>query len=62
MLDERVALVQEKNASLGGDVVTGVTGEEVQVVKPIDLARLRKDLSECLEKGIKAVAVSRRAL
>jgi hypothetical protein len=32
------------------------------MVKPIDLARLRKDLSECLEKGIKAVAVSRRAL
>jgi 5-oxoprolinase (ATP-hydrolysing) len=56
-VDERVALVQEKSASLGGDVVTGVTGEEVQVVKPIDLARLRKDLSECLEKGIKAVAV-----
>ena len=27
------------------------------MVKPIDLARLRKDLSECLEKGIKAVAV-----
>ena len=56
-VDERVALVQERSASLGGDVVTGVTGEEVQVVKPIDLARLRKDLSECLEKGIKAVAV-----
>jgi hypothetical protein len=34
MLDERVALVQEKNASLGGDVVTGVTGEEVQWSSP----------------------------
>ena len=56
-VDERVALVQEKSASLGGDVVTGVTGEQVEVVKPIDLAALRRDLSECLDKGIKAVAV-----
>ena len=56
-VDERVALVQDKSERFGGEVVKGVTGEEVEVVKPIDLDKLRKDLLECLANNIKAVAV-----
>ena len=56
-VDERVALVQTGSARLGGDVVTGVTGEEVEVVTPIDLAQLRRDLTQCVQEGITAVAV-----
>lgn len=57
-VDERVALVQDRSELLGGgEVLKGVTGEKVEVVTPVDLAKLRADLTQCLEDGIKAVAV-----
>ncbi|KAF5797773.1 putative 5-oxoprolinase (ATP-hydrolyzing) [Helianthus annuus] len=60
-VDERIELVPdtEKTALNSADlnVVTGVSGERVQVVKPVNEETLRPLLAGLLEKGIKCLAV-----
>ncbi|GAB6023455.1 hypothetical protein CHUAL_008235 [Chamberlinius hualienensis] len=57
-VDERVVLVQEKcQLNIFAPVVTGVTGEKVQILKAIDEEKLKNDLKRILEKGIQSIAV-----
>ncbi|KAI3687397.1 hypothetical protein L1987_81092 [Smallanthus sonchifolius] len=60
-VDERIELVPEfeKTVSESGDpnVVTGISGERVWVVKPVNEETLRPLLHGLLEKGIKCLAV-----
>lgn len=55
--DERVALVQEGSRGFGGQTVRGVTGEMVEVVKPLDEAPLRERLNDLHAKGYRSAAV-----
>lgn len=41
----------------GWSIAQGTTGEELVIMKPLDEAKLRKDLGRILSKGIKSLAV-----
>lgn len=41
----------------GWGIAQGTTGEELVVMKPLDEAKLRKDLGRIYSKGIKSLAV-----
>lgn len=41
----------------GWGLAQGTTGEELVIMKPLDEAKLRKDLGRVLSKGIKSLAV-----
>lgn len=58
-VDERVVLVQEKCELKHSSVkVKGITGEKVEIRKPVDQTKLRTDLQELLNQGIKSIAVT----
>lgn len=57
-VDERIELVLEnEKESANSDIVTGVSGEQVRIVKPVNEATLKPLLKSLLEKGIKCLAV-----
>ncbi|CAH1451622.1 unnamed protein product [Lactuca virosa] len=56
-VDERIQLVLEDEKESGSNVVTGISGEQVRIVKPVDEATLRPLLNGLLEKGINCLAV-----
>nr|GEV86430.1 5-oxoprolinase [Tanacetum cinerariifolium] len=53
-VDERIELASESDES---NLVTGISGEKVRIVKTVDEASLRPLLNGLLEKGIKCLAV-----
>nr|XP_043638029.1 5-oxoprolinase [Erigeron canadensis]XP_043638033.1 5-oxoprolinase [Erigeron canadensis] len=60
-VDERIELVLENEKlvceSAEQNVVTGISGEQVRVVKAVNVETLRPLLNSLLEKGIKCLAV-----
>ncbi|GME26887.1 hypothetical protein GTA08_BOTSDO04892 [Neofusicoccum parvum] len=63
-VSERVTLEDwtERNDSArvdcsNGDLIKGVTGEWVRVLKPLDTAKIRQDLLEAYSRGFRSVAV-----
>ncbi|GJT96584.1 5-oxoprolinase [Tanacetum coccineum] len=53
-VDERIELASESDES---NLVTGISGEKVRIVKTVDEASLRPLLNGLLDKGIKCLAV-----
>ncbi|PWA76244.1 oxoprolinase 1 [Artemisia annua] len=53
-VDERIELASESDES---NLVTGISGEKVRIIKTVDEASLRPLLNGLLEKGIKCLAV-----
>lgn len=61
-VDERIELVfdeekEKPESAAGSNVVMGISGEQVRIVKAVDEATLRPLLKGLLEKGIKCLAV-----
>ena len=55
--DERVVPALPNAKSSSGRVVQGVSGEMVEIVKPLDIEGLRPSLQSLLQKGIRSLAV-----
>ena len=55
--DERVVPALPNTKSSSGRVVQGVSGEMVEIVKPLDIEGLRPSLQSLLQKGIRSLAV-----
>ncbi|KAI8816179.1 Hydantoinase B/oxoprolinase-domain-containing protein [Fimicolochytrium jonesii] len=54
---ERVALVKEGEDE-GGEHVTGVTGEKVEILEPLNIGQVEKDLRAVYDSGIRSIAIS----
>jgi 5-oxoprolinase (ATP-hydrolysing) len=57
--DERLRILRENEdaSEVDGKIVTGITGDRLAVIRPLDLNALRSDLEAVHDRGIRSLAV-----
>ncbi len=55
--DERLRLLKENEPGAGGRVVTGITGDRLEIRQALDTQALRPELQSILDQGIRSLAV-----
>jgi 5-oxoprolinase (ATP-hydrolysing) len=56
-VNERLRILKADETGTGGRVVTGITGDRLEVLTPLNLETLRPQLQAILDQGIRSLAV-----